>query len=81
MTDLMKNIDSKIQEIISEVLNIDKKEINNNSNSGNIKNWDSLANFNILISIEKKFSIKIKTQDYSKLNNVKEIISLVKTFK
>ena len=77
----MKNIDSKIQEIISEVLNIDKKEINNNSKSGNFQNWDSLANFNILISIEKKFSIKIKTQDYSKLNNVKEIISLVKTFK
>ena len=77
----MKNIDSKIQEIVSEVLNIDRKEINNNSNSGNFQNWDSLANFNILISIEKKFSIKIKTQDYSKLNNVKEIISLVKTFK
>jgi acyl carrier protein len=77
----MKNIDSKIQEIVSEVLNIDKKEINNNSKSGNFQNWDSLANFNILISIEKKFSIKIKTQDYSKLNNVKEIISLVKTFK
>lgn len=77
----MKNIDSKIQEIVSEVLNIDKKEINNNSKSGNFQNWDSLANFNILISIEKKFSIKIKTQDYSKLNNVKEIISLIKTFK
>ena len=77
----MKNIDSKIQEIVSEVLNIDRKEINNNSNSGNFQNWDSLANFNILISIEKKFSIKIKTQDYSKLNNLKEIVSLVKTFK
>ena len=77
----MKNIDSKIQEIVSEVLNIDRKKINNNSNSGNFQNWDSLATFNILISIEKKFSIKIKTQDYSKLNNVKEIISLVKTFK
>jgi len=76
----MGNIVNKIHEIVSEVLNIDKKEINNKSSSKNIKNWDSLANFNILISIEKKFSIKIKTQDYSKLNSVKEIISLVKTF-
>ena len=76
----MKNIVNKIHEIVSEVLNIDKKEINNSSSSKNIQNWDSLANFNILISIEKKFSIKIKTQDYSKLNSVKEIISLVKTF-
>lgn len=77
----MKNIENKIIEIISDVLNINKKKINNNSNSKNIKNWDSLANFNILISIEKKFSIKIKTQDYSKLNTVKEIISLIKTYK
>ena len=76
----MGNIVNKIHEIVSEVLNIDKKEINNKSSSKNIQNWDSLANFNILISIEKKFSIKIKTQDYSKLNSVKEIISLVKTF-
>lgn len=77
----MKNIDSKIIEIISDVLNINKKKINNNSSSKNIKNWDSLANFNILISIEKIFSIKIKTQDYSKLNTVKEIISLIKAYK
>ncbi len=76
----MENIVSKIHEIVSEVLNIEKKEINNSCSSKNIQNWDSLANFNILISIEKKFSIKIKTQDYSKLNSVKEIISLVKTY-
>ena len=76
----MENIVSKIHEIVSEVLNIEKKEINNSCSSKNIQNWDSLANFNILISKKKKFSIKIKTQDYSKLNSVKEIISLVKTY-
>tara|TARA_Y200000002_G_C22269880_1_gene491648 strand:- start:241 stop:474 length:234 start_codon:yes stop_codon:yes gene_type:complete len=77
----MNQNEKKIVEIISKVLNANHKEINLKSDSNNIKNWDSLANFNILQSIEKNFSIKIKTQDYSKLNSVKEILTLIKKHK
>ncbi len=77
----MKRDEKKIIGIISEVLNTDDNQINLKSASDNIKNWDSLANFNILQSIEKTFSIKVKTQDFSKLNSVKQILTLIKKYR
>ena len=77
----MKRDEKKIIGIISEVLNADDNQINLKSASDNIKNWDSLANFNILQSIEKTFSIKVKTQDFSKLNSVKQILTLIKKYR
>ena len=71
----------KIIGIISKVLNADVNEINLKSDANNVKNWDSLANFNILQSIEKNFSIKVKTQDFSKLNSVKQILTLIKKYR
>ena len=75
------SISKKIVTIISNTLDVDKNDLTIKSNSNNVKNWDSLANFGILQSLEKNFSIKIKTQDFNKLNNIRDIISLVKKYK
>ena len=77
----MNRDEKKIIGIISKVLNSDFNEINLKSDANNVKNWDSLANFNILQSIEKNFSIKVKTQDFSKLNSVKQILTLIKKYR
>ena len=77
----MNRDEKKIIGIISKVLNADVNEINLKSDANNVKNWDSLANFNILQSIEKNFSIKVKTQDFSKLNSVKQILTLIKKYR
>ena len=67
----------EIVEIVSKVLKINKKKINIKSRSSNEKNWDSLANFNILLALEKKYKLRIKTKDYEKLNNLKDIVKLI----
>tara|TARA_B100000945_G_C20376099_1_gene594684 strand:- start:748 stop:984 length:237 start_codon:yes stop_codon:yes gene_type:complete len=43
-----------------------------------VKTWDSLANFNILLDIEKKFSVKFNSKEFSNLNSFKEIYKNVK---
>ena len=78
----MKNeIKNKVFSIVAEVLKVDTKILNINSSAKNIKSWDSLANFNILMAIEKKFKIKIKASDYSKLGNLSDIIKLIDLYK
>ena len=67
----------EIVEIVLKVLKINKKKINIKSRSSNEKNWDSLANFNILLALEKKYKLRIKTKDYEKLNNLKDIVKLI----
>ena len=69
--------DQIFNEIVSKVLRINKKKINIKSRSSNEKNWDSLANFNILLALEKKYKLRIKTKDYEKLNNLKDIVKLI----
>ena len=32
------------------------------------KEWDSIANFNLLLAIEKKFKIKLSSQEFNNLN-------------
>tara|TARA_B100000003_G_scaffold174031_1_gene162317 strand:- start:199 stop:435 length:237 start_codon:yes stop_codon:yes gene_type:complete len=51
--------------------------VNEKSKIYDHKNWDSLGNFNILLSAEKKFKIKFNSQEFSKLNSFKEILKVV----
>ena len=47
--------------------NIDKLKI------GDIKEWDSLGNFNLLLEIEKVFKIRIDTKSFNNIKSVKDI--------
>ena len=72
--------------LITELKEIFKKEININVKESNKINdnekWDSIGNFNLLLSIEKKFKIKFNPQEFNKLNSFKDILNNVtKKFK
>ena len=43
-----------------------------------IEDWDSLEQINLLVAIEKKFSIKFKLDDVKNLPNVGAMLDLVK---
>ena len=49
--------------------NIDKLKI------GDIEEWDSLGNFNLLLEIEKVFKIRIDTKSFNNIKSVKDIKS------
>lgn len=67
-----------------KLINLFKKQLkingkfNENSKIYDYQSWDSLANFNILLSIEKEFSLKFSTDEFSSLNSFKEIYQYVK---
>ena len=42
------------------------------------KNWDSLGNFNLLLSCEKIFKIKFNAKEFNKTNSYKELLKLIK---
>ena len=55
-----------------------KGSFNEKSKIYDYKNWDSLANFNILLSIEKEFKIKFNSKEFSALNSFSDILKNVK---
>ncbi len=40
--------------------------------------WDSIGNFNLLLSVEKKFKIKLNPQEFNQLNSFKQILKIVR---
>lgn len=67
--------------LIKELKKIFKQELKVNVNENNriydYKNWDSLGNFNVLLSIEKKFKVNFDTKEFNQLNSFKDILEIV----
>jgi len=67
----------KIEEIISIIsskISVSDKDINENSKSSDFYKWDSLAQLNIILEIEKKIEKKIDASMMGELTSVKSII-------
>ena len=71
----------KIEEIISIIfskISVSDKDINENSKSSDFYKWDSLAQLNIILEIEKKIDKKIDASMMGELTSVKSIIIYLK---
>ena len=55
-----------------------KINVNEKSKIYDYKKWDSLGNFNLLLSIEKKFRIKFNSKEFNQLNSFNDILKVVK---
>ena len=67
-------LDNELKKIFKSELKINVKK---NSKIYDYEKWDSIGNFNLLLSIEKKFKIKFNSQEFNKLNSLKEIKKVV----
>jgi acyl carrier protein len=68
----------KIKDILKQAL---KLEINDDIHRNDCDAWDSLAHLNIMILLESEFSISIEPNDFTKINSIGEIESLIANYK
>ena len=69
-----KYFSSELKKIFKKELKIKIKE---NNKIYDFVQWDSLGNFNVLLSCEKKFNIKFSNQEFNRVNSFKEILKIV----
>ena len=69
----------KMQDIISEVLGVEKNEITMESNLTDDLNADSLDALDIVTEIEEKLSVKIPDEDFTKFATVKDIVEYIES--
>ena len=72
-----KNIEKKLKDVFKKVFNNCNQNYENFSEK-NESNWDSLKGVNLLLEIEKVFSIKISTynlQNFNSFKNIKKILN------
>ncbi len=59
-----------LAELFAEVLEIDPVELNDDSSSENVKQWDSLATMKLVSAIEEKFKIQLSTKEIMKMSTI-----------
>ena len=62
-----------IKEICSDIFNIDDLEMDLNTNSTDIDQWDSLNHLNLISSIQEEFNIKFDFEEMGSLKNIGDI--------
>ena len=77
MKNKRKEILKKIQPIFHKVFDNKKLRINYNSSAKTIKQWDSLAQINLVVGVEKLLKIKFSVSELANLKNVGEMIDLI----
>ena len=73
-----QEIFDSVQEIFRTVFDDDGIVLTREMTADDIEDWDSLEQINLLVAIEKKFSIKFKLDDVKNLPNVGAMLDLVK---
>lgn len=67
----------KLQEIFADVFDDDTIELTDETTSDDIEDWDSLEQINLVVAIEKEFSIKFNMGEVGKMKNVGEMVDLI----
>lgn len=74
-------MEDKIIELIARVLNVPKDDVTLETEIGELDEWDSLRNVQIIAQLEKEFEVKITPDMIMDLEDVSDIISLIKDLK
>ena len=84
----MKNYDinsdvmeDKIIELIARVLNVPKGDVTLETEIGELDEWDSLRNVQIIAQLEKEFEVKITPDMVMDLEDVSDIVGLIRELK
>ena len=68
---------AKLNEIFCDVFDDEDIVLTDATNSDDIEDWDSLEQINLLVAIEKQFSIKFSLADVVDLENVGSMVDLI----
>ena len=63
----------KLYEIISKVMNVDLKEINDESSPHSISNWTSFNGYVLLYELESNFDVKFSIDEAMDVKNISDI--------
>ena len=67
----------KLNEIFEDVLDLEGVELNDASCADDYDEWDSLANIQLVIAIQKAFNVKFNSAEILRWNNVGDMVDCI----
>lgn len=69
---------ARLTEIFQDVFYEDSITVTPELSAKDVDGWDSLAHIRLMLTIEKAFKIKFSVSEISKLENVGDLVKLIK---
>lgn len=69
---------TQLSTIFEEVFDDDSIQLTPELSAKDVDGWDSLTHIRLILTVEKKFKVKFSTSEIGKLENVGDLISLIK---
>lgn len=70
---------ARLAEVFQEVFDEDSIEVTPELSAKDVDGWDSLTHIRLILTVEKAFKIKFSTSEIGKLENVGDLVTLIKT--
>jgi acyl carrier protein len=68
----------RLAEIFQEVFDDDSIAVTPELSAKDVDGWDSLTHIRLMLTVEKSFKIKLSTSEIGKLQNVADLVKLIK---
>jgi len=69
---------ARLAEIFEDVFDEDSIKLTPDLSAKDVDGWDSLTHIRLILTIEKAFKIKFSTSEIGKLENVGDLVALIK---
>lgn len=66
-----------LNEVFRDVFDDDSIIVNDATTADDIEDWDSLEHINLVVAVEKKFSIKFNMGEVNSFKNVGEMVDII----
>jgi len=69
---------SQLKKIFEDVFDDDSIQLTAALSAKDVDGWDSLTHIRLILTIEKAFKVKFSTSEIGKLENVGDLVSVIK---
>jgi acyl carrier protein len=70
-------IRDRVATIVAETLGLDGVLLADQTTAADVEGWDSLANVQIIVAIEKMFGIRFRTGEIAAIKNVGDLVARI----
>ena len=74
-----KEIYERLNNVFRDIFDDETIEVNANTTSNDIEDWDSLEHINLIVAIEQEFGMKFNMNEVTTMKNVGEMVEIIKS--
>ena len=72
-----EDIYRRVGVVIGETLGLDRVEVGPATTAGDVDGWDSLANVQIFVALERAFGVRFRTGEIASIANVGQLVDRI----